>query len=683
MVTVQVPDKFAVTQAGDQRPVGLSTNEIPESSALPEKKPFASGAIVRFGVFEVNFAARELRKHGVRVRLPGQPFSLLKMLLERTGEVVTREDMRLDLWREDTFVDFEHSLNSAIKKLRSALGDTPENPRYIETVPRVGYRFIAPVTFVAPAEEIPASAVAPVAPTRPPEPAAAAVAEPHSHRRGIAVGVVIGMVLALATIAIYTHWKRARDRAALGSQRLMLAVLPFENLTGDPGQEYFSDGLTEEMISQLGRLDPQHLGVIARTSVMHYKDTKIALPQIAAELGVQYVLEGSVRREAGKVRVSAQFIQVKDQSRVWSREYDRELSDLLGLQSEIAREVSDGIHAALGNPSPRPNRTRASPENPSYEAYDLYMRGRYFWNKRSQEGFRQAVEYFRQAIGKDAGYAPAYSGLADTYALMSSWHQIPQEEAIPKAREAVLKALELDDSLAEAHTSLALIAENYDYDWQTAERQFQRAIELDPNYPTAHQWYAEMLSYEGRFDEAFAESERARVLDPLSLIIAADHAAILYYARRFDESAREFRGIFAMDPAYGRAHMVVFDYVCLRDFPSAFAEIESRRRPGVPLPDLLLGDAIYVYGESGKRAEAVRMLHQFEQIMRNFPLDRTVQLVHAYIAVGENDKAIAALQRGYAAHSDALTALKVDPSFDPLRTDPRYQELLRKVGLAQ
>jgi TolB-like protein/DNA-binding winged helix-turn-helix (wHTH) protein len=653
-----------------------------EHFALPEKKPPTSGSIVRFGVFEVNFGARELRKHGVRVRLPGQPFSLLRMLLQKPGEVVTREEMRLELWREDTFVDFEHSLNSAVKKLRSALGDTPENPRYIETVPRVGYRFVAPVTLVATAEVIPASSAAPATPTHLPAAALAAVPEPHSHRRGVAIGVVIGVVFAIATIAIYSHWIRPRNRASSGSQRLMLAVLPFENLTGDPGQDYFSDGLTEEMISQLGRLDPQHLGVIARTSVMHYKDTKIALPQIAAELNVQYVLEGSVRREAGKVRVSAQLIQVKDQSHVWSREYDRELSDLLSLQSEIARQVSDGIQATLGNPLAGPAPTRPAADNPPYEVYDLYMKGRYYWNKRNYEGFQQAVQYFQQAIGKDPAYAPAYSGLADTYALMSSWHEMRLEEAIPKARAAALRALDLDDSLPEAHASLALIAENYDYDWQTAEKQFQRAIELDPNYPTAHQWYAEMLSYEGRFDGAFAESERARVLDPLSLIIAADHAAILYYARRFDESTREFRAVLDMDHDFARAHMVVLDYVALRDFPSAMADIEVRRRAGVPPADLA-GEKIYAYAIWGKRGEALGLLGQYARKLPSLPLDRAVMLVRGYAALGENDRAIAILQRAYAAHSEVLTSLKVEPGYDPLRTDPRYQELLRKVGLSQ
>ena len=293
----------------------------------------------------------------------------------------------------------------------------------------------------------------------------------------------------------------------------MLAVLPFENFTGDAGQEYFSDGLTEEMISQLGDLNPGHLGVIARTSVMHYKHSQESIAQIGKDLGVQYVIEGSVRRDSERVRITAQLIQIKDQSHVWAREYDRDLGHLLELQSEVAREVANEIEFSLSGRRPiEATRNAAAPVlgAKSYEAYDLYLKGRYFWNKRTAEGFRQAADYFQQAIDKDPNYGRAYAGLADTFSLMSAWYLGPQNELMPKARTAALRALELDESLAEAHASLALIRENYDYDWSGSEKEFRRAIQLGPQYATAHQWYAEFLSWQGRFEEAFAESDQAQ-----------------------------------------------------------------------------------------------------------------------------------------------------------------------------
>jgi TolB-like protein/DNA-binding winged helix-turn-helix (wHTH) protein len=456
-----------------------------------------TSSVLRFGVFEVNLLDRELRKHGTHVRLRGQPFCILSMLLERPGETITRDEMRQRLWPADTFVDFEHSLNTAIKKLRAALGDSPENSRYIETVPRVGYRFIAPIEELSPLQKV-SSVALPAAETSPSpkeprlEPQAHAMAEMPSRRMRlfIACGLALLAVVAAATFA----WWRFHSRSGLTEGRVSLAVLPFANLTGDAGQEYFSDGLTEEMIAQLGHANPERLRVIARTSVMRFKGSSETLPQIGAELGVQYVLEGSVRRDSGRIRVTAKLVRVEDQTPVWSREYDRELAGLLTLQHEVAQEIADEMQVTLSGETSTAAAPRSSASPNSYEAYDLYLQGRYFWNKRTKEGFQQAADYFQQAIARDPNYAPAYAGLADTYGLMSTWYQGPQEELMGKARAAALQALQLDDTLAEAHTSLALIAESYDYDWPTAEREFKRAIQLDPGYATAHQWYAEFLS---------------------------------------------------------------------------------------------------------------------------------------------------------------------------------------------
>jgi TolB-like protein/DNA-binding winged helix-turn-helix (wHTH) protein/Tfp pilus assembly protein PilF len=631
--------------------------------------------VLRFGVFEANIPARELRKHGTRVRLRGQPFCILTMLLERAGEVVTRDEMRQKLWPADTFVDFEHSLNSAIKKLRAALGDSPENSRYIETIPRVGYRFVAPVQEVPlaglPEREAPASSSE--------SQIQAAPRVPRWRWPRLVAGVLA--LAALAAVVTFA-WRRVYLRPELAGEKVALAVLPFSNLTGDPSQEYFSDGLTEEMIAQLGQMDPKRMRVIARTSVMHYKGNSEPLPQIGNELGVQYVLEGSVRRDTGRVRITVQLVRVRDQTPVWSREYDRELAGLLTLQHEVAQEVVDEIQVTLGGkPKTAASVVAKPPASPgSYAAYDLYLQGRYFWNKRTDEGFRRAADCFQQAIERDPNYARAYAGLADTDALMSTWFLGPQNELMPKARVSALKALQLDDTLAEAHTSLALIAENYEYDWQTAEKEFKRAIQLDPGYATAHQWYAEYLSWRGRFEEALAESEKARQLDPLSMIIAADHATILYYARQYERALAQSQAVLNMDPsAQHTVSIVIHSYVQLHKFAEAQEFIEQH--PTTISKQWLAVEEAIVYGYWGRAAEAQKALTTVEQFAWK-PERRIPALLGPYSAVGRRDQTIALLQQAVVNHSNAVTCIKVDPMYDPLRSDPRFQEMLRRVGLA-
>jgi len=464
----------------------------------------------------------------------------------------------------------------------------------------------------------------------------------------------------------------------------MVAVLPFENLTGDAGQDYFSDGLTEEMIAQLGRLDPEHLGVIARTSVMHYKHSPEPLEQIARELGVQYVLEGSVRRDASEVRITAQLIQTKDQSHVWSHQYDRTPNSLLSLQGEIAQEISDAIQLAVGNRRPlRQTALAAASLAPkSYEVYDLYLQGRYFWNKRTVEGFQRSVDCFEQAIAKDPSYARAYAGIADSYALMAGYYISPQNDLIPKARAAALKALELDGNLAEAHASLAVIARNYNWDWQTAEKEFRRAIALDPNYATGHQWYAEHLAFVGRFDESFEEMRRARQLDPLSLIIQTDDAVGLYYARQYDRAIAQFRAVQAVEPHFARVHLVSFAYAQQGRYSEALADIDAWRHQENPHLVWIWSQETYVYGSAGQMDQAQHSLEELRRYSRTHVLVPMI-FVMPYIGVGDNDKAFEWLEKSFAAHSPGLVALKVDPVFDPLRSDPRFDSLLRRVGLAQ
>jgi TolB-like protein/DNA-binding winged helix-turn-helix (wHTH) protein/Flp pilus assembly protein TadD len=632
-----------------------------------------SAVILRFGPYELRPHARELYKHGVKVRLRPQPFQVLHILVEHPGEVVTREELHKQLWPSDTFVDFEHGLNTSVKELRGVLGDSATEPRYIETLPRLGYRLMVPVDVDAP----------PINQTTA-SPGAASenlAGKGISHDRMPQVlilrrwPVLLGIsIVLIAALGAYFQWSRSRARPQPSSRRLMLAVLPFENLTGDSGQDYLSDGMTEEMIAQLGRLDPEHLGVIARTSVMHYKQSHEPLEQIGRELGVQYVLEGSVRRDAEKVRISAQLIQVRDQTHVWARQYDRELSNLLALQGEIAQEIAGGIQLTLGDAK----HIDSTHQPKSYEAYDLYLRGLYFWNKRTPQGFQRAVDYFQQAIEKDPNYARAYAGLADSYVLMNAYSAVSPREFMPKARAAALRAVELDERLAEAHASLAVIAQNYDWDWQTVEKEYRRAIELDPNYPTAHHWYAESLALEGRFDEAFVEIERARQLDPLSLIIATDYGAILYFSRQYDRAIEQFRAVLEMEPNFPRAHMLVNAYVEKGMYAEALADMEKWRRiEDTPWNWAMLA---YAYGRSGQPVEARHALEKLEELNRRAKTGALL-IALAHIGMGDKEEAIAWLQKAYGDHSIS-TALKVDPIFDPLRSDPRFQELVRRVGLA-
>lgn len=621
--------------------------------------------------FELDCFAGQLRRSGRILRVERIPMEVLLFLVQQRGEVVSREQIVEKIWGKGVHLDTDNSINGAIRKIRQVLKDDPEAPRFIQTVTGKGYRFIAPVTERGTQSE--AAAAAPEPPVR---------EQPAEWFRGArvqAIGIVATVAVLLAGWAIYARWFQFPNRPLGFGGRTMLAVLPFENLTGDAGQEYFSDGMTDEMITQLGSLDPERMGVIARTSVMHYKHSQEQLQQIAHQLGVQYVLEGTVRRDADRVRISAQLIQMRDQTHLWGRAYDRDAKDLLALQSEIAREISGEIKAALGERKPIAPALQPPLSSEGYEAYNLYLKGQFFWNKRTHEGFEEAISYFQQATAKDPGYARAYAGLADVYALLGGYTSIPATESMPKARAAALRALQLDDNLPEAHAALALIVQNYDYDWQTAEKEFKRAIELNPNYATAHHWYAEHLAWRGRFDEALRESERARQLDPLSLIVATDNAAILLYSRQYDRAIAQFSAVREMDPGFPRATLIFAAYVQKGMFTEAQTIIQREYTTG---SSWQLANLAYIYGREGKQAPAKLELKKLLDLNQRQPVDPLV-IVPACIATGSNDQAFALLEKAYEVHSNGLTALKVDPVYDPLRIDPRFQNLLKQVGLAQ
>lgn len=629
--------------------------------------PTDPDSLVRFGDgFELNLNTPQLLRYGVVVRLERIPLEVLRLLVEKRGEVVDRDEIVARVWG-GVYVDTDNALNGAIRKIRQVLKDNPEQPRYIQTITGKGYRFVAELQ--QPSASIISAASKPD--SEAPAPSAGWLVRP----RTLVLSFVV-VALIIGTVYFFNTLPRHQNSSAEG--KLMLAVLPFDNLTGDPNQEYFSDGLTEEMISHLGNLDPEHLGIIARTSVMQYKNSKDGLSRVGRELGAQYALEGSVRRESGKVRITAQLILMKDQTHVWARQYDRNLSNLLELENEIANEVAQEIRLTLAKNrgySKRHSSRTLSPEQ--YVAYDSYLRGRYFWNKRTAEGFEQAIKCFEEAIAKDPNYARAYVGLADTYALISGYDLAPKNETIPKAREAAARALALDDGLAEAHASMALIAQNYDWDWQKAEAEYKRAIILDPNYATARHWYAELLTLQGRFSEALEEIERARQLDPRSLIILADRGAILYCARRYKEAIQQLQTVLEMEPNFPRAHIVVFAYVEQGMTQDALRDVaEWRKVQDGPFSWML---SAYVNGRAGHKSEALGFLHKLEAERSRRYVDAS-KLVMAYVGMGDKEQALSWLEKGFSERSTALVWLKVDPAYDPLRSEPRFQALLSKLG---
>jgi|HubBroStandDraft_1064217.scaffolds.fasta_scaffold03062_3 TolB-like protein/DNA-binding winged helix-turn-helix (wHTH) protein/Flp pilus assembly protein TadD len=638
-------------------------------------EPARAADSLRFGDdFELDFAVGQLRRSGRVLKLERIPMEVLLLLVQRRGELVTRKQMVERIWGKDVYLDTDNGINGAIRKIRQVLKDDPEQPRFIQTITGKGYRFLAPVIHrdagLEPAAAAPQSTAQ-----------EDMVANFARHRRPVFLmtSMLGTMILLIAAVGSYFGWSDSQARPLRSGGRTMLAVLPFENLTGDAGQEYFSDGMTEEMITQMGSLDPDHVGVIARTSVMHYKRSQEQLEQIAHELGVQYVLEGSIRRDADKVRITAQLIQMRDQTHLWARQYDREPKDLLVLESEIAREISDEIRVALGNHKPIAPIVQPTLSPQAYEAYNLYLMGQYFWNKRTVEGFREAIGHFQQATVKDPSYARPYAGLADSYALMGSYSGAPAAQFASRARAAALRALQLDDSLPEAHAALALIVQNNDYDWQTAEKEFKRAIELNPNYATAHHWYAEHLTWRGRFDDALRESERARQLDPLSLIIAADNGATLYYSRQYERAIAQFATVRELDPDFSRARMILFVYVQKGMFAEALAETQKKFPGATPW---WWSTRAYIYGRAGQHREAELALRKLLDLNQRQPMDPMV-IALAYVGMGNNDHAIAWLEKAYAQHSNGVIALKVDPAYDPLRGDPRFQDLLRRVGFTQ
>jgi TolB-like protein/DNA-binding winged helix-turn-helix (wHTH) protein/Tfp pilus assembly protein PilF len=623
--------------------------------------------VVRFGAFDVDLRSGELHKDGVKIRLQEQPFRLLALLLEHPGEVVTRDELRKRLWPEDTFVAFDDGLNTAIKKLRDGLGDSAEKPRFVETVSRRGYRFIAPVDGAgAPAVSAPGVAGASV-----PAPATKRV------RSRWAVPIV-GAVVVLAAALLVSNvigWRERLLRTPAPTRIRSIAVLPLENLTGDPSQEYFADGMTDALITKLAQIDS--LQVTSRTSVLHYKAEKKSLPVIARELGVDAIVEGTVTRAGNRVRIDAQLVRGATDRHLWARSYEGDLGDILVLQDEVTRAIATEVEAKL-TPQERARLTSARSVNP--EAYDAYLRGRYFVNRKTAAGSNKSVEYFNLAIEKDPGFALPYAGLADAYIGSGFYGGMPPKEAYPRAREAAQKALEIDEKLPEAHSALASIKFFFDWNWLGAEEEFKKAIELNPRYPLAHRRFSYLLVSQGRITEAVNEAKRALELDPLSLAENTSYGWILGLAGQTDAVIEQNRKALELDPNYGPFHgQLALAYVRkgVLDQAIAHSQKATELSKDNPFPLASLG---YVYGVAGKKDSARKILGELNRLSRSRYVPAWLTAT-VYAGLGEKDQAFAWLEKAYAERASELVWLSLQPTLDKFHSDPRLGELAQRVGL--
>jgi TolB-like protein/Flp pilus assembly protein TadD len=568
---------------------------------------------IRFGAFEVDLRAGELRKQSIKVKLQEQPLQVLQILLENPGEVVTREELQQKIWPSDTFVDFDHGLYNAIRRLREALEDSAETPYYIETLARRGYRFIGRL------DHAPISIPSPIR---------------------------------------------------------SLAVLPLENLSRDPEQEYFAEGMTEALITTLAKIS--ELRVVSRTSIMLYKGVHKPLREIARELEVDAIVEGTVLRAGDRVRITAQLIDASKETHLWSESYDRDLRDVLALQAEVAQSIGREIRIKI-TAADQARIAEVHPVEP--DAYEAYLRGRYHWNRRNAEGLGKAMQYFQQAIACDQTYAAAYSGLADCLSNLSWLCIFSPENGCAKAKELAAQALEMNPNLAESHASLAWATLIYDHDFRAAEREFERSIELNPRYAHAHHWFGLYLGLTGRYEEGYTELKRAIRLEPHS-IINQTLGFILVFNRRYDQAKEQFEKALELDPNFFQAYWGLGAADLYKSqHQSAITAMEKAAQLSGRAPLFLatLGEA---YAAGGYSQEAQMILDQLQDVAK----DRYVTpygLAHIHAALGKKEDALHWLETAYQEHAVHMMCLKADPRFDDLRPDPRFQNLVRRMNFPQ
>jgi len=653
--------------------------------------------ILRFGAYEADPRSGELRKHGLGIALEEKPFQALVILLQHANEVVTREELRTQLWPADVFIDFDNSLNTVIAKTRRALNDSAEKPRFIETVGR-GYRFIGPVESSAPDDDQRAYAATPSAHgassvvvldspeataserTEKKGPAPDETAKQQTQRAGFRYTFVIagGALVAIAVLLVGLNVGGLRDRFLRESSPVQiqsLAVLPLENLSGDKEQEYFADGMTDELITDLAKISA--IRVISRTSIVQYKGTKKPLPEIGRELNVDAVVEGTVTRAGNRVRITAQLIRATTDKHLWAEEYEGDLGDILKLQSEVARAITDEIQIKL-TPQENIRLASARPVNP--ESHEAYLKGRYYLEKWSADGTRQAIGYFQQAIEEDPNSALAYAGLAECY---MHWSPLPSKESHTKAKAAALKAMELDETLGEAHGSLAVVKFIDDWDLPGADKEFKRAIELDPSYGEAHHEYSHYLMQMGRTEESLTESNRFLELDPLS---PAPNLHLGWYyvsVKKYDQAIEQLQKTLKMDPNYAEAHSWLGQtYEQKKMYAQAAAEFQKAvaLSRGDSYYRALLGHA---YAISGKREQAQAIIAALKS--ESSPASPTdVETAIVYTGLGDRDQAFAWLEKAWRRRSGYLPYFfRVNPMFDSLHSDRRFADLVRRIGFPQ
>jgi TolB-like protein/DNA-binding winged helix-turn-helix (wHTH) protein/Tfp pilus assembly protein PilF len=645
--------------------------------------------VVRFGLFEVDLDANELRKKGVRLKLQDQPQSLLRILLEHPGAIVTRDDLRNRLWKPGTYVEFDHSLNTAMMRLREALGDSSENPTFIETLPRKGYRFIAPVHEVEreiqppkqPEQTIlsPCPAELPET-TQPPRPGIRAIPNSTIRQVSLSRALLAGLIIvALLIGGLYLYmFKSNPGYGPSGTKQITsIAVLPMENLSGDTNQDYFADGMTDELIASLARISS--LRVISHTTAMDYKGTHESLEKIAHDLHVDAVVEGTVLRSGNRVRITAELVQISTDRHLWADTYESQMDDVLTLQNQVATAIVRQIRIKL-TPQDKESLAAAHPVNS--EAFEDYLKGRYYWGKRSEDALDKAIHYFQSATEKDPNYALAYAGLADCYGILGAAivGTVPTSEVAPKAQVAADKAVKLDPTLAETQTALATVQFNYDWNWKAAEAGFQRAIQLNPSYATAHQRYSLYLMAMGRTEESLAEMNCARALEPLSLSMNFSLGWRLYMAHRYDDAIVQLINTIEMDPTYLLAHIVLGQcYEQKGRYVDAISELQkaSALAPNSPPVLAALG---HVYAVSGKRVEALQLLAELKsQSAHRYVSPFYVALIYA--GLDDHEQAMIWLNKSYEDRSNNTVFLNEVPQFDNLRSEPEFQNLRHRIGL--
>ena len=577
--------------------------------------------VVRFGVFELDLRAGELRKRGIKIQLHDQPLQVLALLLERPGQVVTREELKRKLWTVGTVVHFDHGLDTAINKLREALGDSADSPRFVETLPRRGYRFIGSI-----------------------------------DNRAVEVA----------------------------GPTLPIAVLPLKNLSGDSGQDYFADGMTEALITELGKIGS--LQVLSHQSVIRYRQTAKSLPQIARELNVVAVLEGSVLRSENRVRITANLLQAAPERHLWAESFEFDPHDVLAVQREVAQEVARQTQVSL-TPQERARLTTSQRVDP--EAYEAYLLGRaYFYKARTATNSMRAKEYFEKAIAKDSGYAAAYASMAELYIWTSSggtWMTDPNakyREARLRAREWAEKALAVDDTLAEAHNALAMVKQ-VEWDWTGAEQEYRRAIELNASYAMARISYAIHIYALQRFEEAAAQAERAQQLDPVSPFVNTWAGAAYFFAGRVEDARASLQRVLELEPSYSDASLVLArNYVSKAMYQEAIVELQTALTFNATEP-FVLGALAHVYGRVGRVEDALKLVGELKRIEAergNDPMS-PFPFVWAYAGLGDKDQAFVWLERSYQQRRQRMVWLNVDPLLGPLRSDARLHDLVRRMGL--